>query len=183
MPKIFSDTSLIKPTEEDGGCPRCKGAVFQVFLFLFVQVSQGCHSFVFLPKAEEINIKGRMYHKKCLSCKNCKRPIDISLLAVGPDDDIYCQICCDKISWPTNYVGASDTAIIPGDEGEPTNCPRCQGKVFEAEKMNTKKGLYHKRCFSCIACRSNLHYYGAIEGPDDEVFTFFPLTKIELKGY
>lgn len=35
--------------------------------------------------------------------------------------------------------------------------------------MNTKKGLYHKRCFSCIACKSQLHYYGAIEGPDDEV--------------
>ena len=35
--------------------------------------------------------------------------------------------------------------------------------------MNTKKGLYHKRCFSCIACRSQLDYFGAIEGPDDEV--------------
>ena len=36
--------------------------------------------------------------------------------------------------------------------------------------MNTKKGLYHKKCFSCISCRSQLHYYGAIEGPDDEVY-------------
>ena len=70
-----------------------------------------------------------MYHKKCLSCKNCKRPIDISLLAIGPDDEIYCQICCNKISWPTNYAGASDTSLITGEEGEPTNCPRCNGKV------------------------------------------------------
>jgi hypothetical protein len=51
------------------------------------------------------------------------------LLAVGPDDDIYCQICCDKISWPGNYAGASDTTLITGDDGEPTNCPRCSGKV------------------------------------------------------
>ena len=62
MPKIFNDTTIIKPAEPEGGCPRCDGAVFQ---------------------AEEVNIKGRMYHKKCLSCKQCKRLIDISLIAVG----------------------------------------------------------------------------------------------------
>ena len=46
-------------------------------------------------------------------------------------------------------------------------------QVFEAEKMNTKRGLYHKKCFSCVACKSQLHYYGAIEGPDDEVCNFW----------
>ena len=30
MPLIYSDTSIIKPAGEDGGCPRCQGAVFQV---------------------------------------------------------------------------------------------------------------------------------------------------------
>lgn len=35
--------------------------------------------------------------------------------------------------------------------------------------MNTKRGLYHKKCFSCIKCKSELDYYKAIEGPDDEV--------------
>lgn len=29
-PLIHSDTSVIKPNGEDGGCPRCGGAVFQV---------------------------------------------------------------------------------------------------------------------------------------------------------
>ena len=42
-------------------------------------------------------------------------------------------------------------------------------QVFEAEKMITKRGMYHKKCFSCVACKSQLQYYGAIEGPDDEV--------------
>jgi len=149
IPKLFNDTTIIKPAEPEGGCPRCDGAVFQ---------------------AEEVNIKGRVYHKKCLSCKQCKRPTDISLIAVGPDNDIYCNICCHKISWPSQYAGASDTAVIPGDDGEPNACPRCGGKVFEAEKMNTKKGMYHKKCFACISCKSQLHYYGAIEGPDDEVY-------------
>ena len=62
IPKLFNDTTIIKPAEPEGGCPRCDGAVFQ---------------------AEEVNIKGRVYHKKCLSCKQCKRPTDISLIAVG----------------------------------------------------------------------------------------------------
>ena len=60
--KDTNDTTIIKPAEPEGGCPRCDGAVFQ---------------------AEEVNIKGRVYHKKCLSCKQCKRPTDISLIAVG----------------------------------------------------------------------------------------------------
>ena len=30
FPKIYNDTSVIKPAEEDAGCPRCEGAVFQV---------------------------------------------------------------------------------------------------------------------------------------------------------
>ena len=33
------------------------------------------------------------------------------------------------MSWPGNYAGASDTTLITGDDGEPTNCPRCSGKV------------------------------------------------------
>ena len=29
-PKLFGDTSIIKPNEPENGCPRCGGAVFQV---------------------------------------------------------------------------------------------------------------------------------------------------------
>ena len=29
-PLTYSDVSVIKPAGEDGGCPRCEGAVFQV---------------------------------------------------------------------------------------------------------------------------------------------------------
>ena len=42
-------------------------------------------------------------------------------------------------------------------------------QVFEAEKMNSKKGFYHKKCFSCIKCKTQTDYFNAIEGPDDEV--------------
>ena len=43
---------------------------------------------------------------------------------------MYWNICCHKISWPSQYAGASDTAVIPGDDGEPNACPRCGGKVI-----------------------------------------------------
>ena len=42
--------------------------------------------------------------------------------------------------------------------------------MFEAEKMTTKRGLYHTKCFSCIKCKCQLDYFGAIEGPDDQVY-------------
>jgi len=35
--------------------------------------------------------------------------------------------------------------------------------------MNSKKGFYHKKCFSCIKCKTQTDYFNAIEGPDDEV--------------
>ena len=35
--------------------------------------------------------------------------------------------------------------------------------------MSTKRGFYHKKCFSCIKCKTQIGYFNAIEGPDDEV--------------
>ena len=80
------------------------------------------------------------------------------------------------MSWPGNYAGASDTTLITGDDGEPTNCPRCSGKVnlsdyygsvfwgfFEpptclktgAEKKNSKRTIVKHYCvyylFFCIS--------------------------------
>ena len=42
--------------------------------------------------------------------------------------------------------------------------------MFEAEKMNTKRGLYHKKCFACCKCKSQLDYFNCIEGPDDDIY-------------
>ena len=55
--------------------------------------------------------------------------------------------------------------------------------------MSTKRGFYHKKCFSCIKCKTQIGYFNAIEGPDDEVkqnnptisvfffFTYFPIVR------
>ena len=47
------------------------------------------------------------------------------------------QVCCHKISWPGRFAGSSDTAVIPGDDGEPTSCPRCNGKVGSPNYLHT----------------------------------------------
>ena len=41
-----------------------------------------------------MNINNRVYHKKCLTCANCRRSLDMAILAIGPDDDIYCKGPC-----------------------------------------------------------------------------------------
>ena len=33
---------------------------------------------------------------------------------------------------------------LQGEDGEPDVCPRCCGKVFEAEKQIAKPGSYHR---------------------------------------
>ena len=42
--------------------------------------------------------------------------------------------------------------------------------MFEAEKMITKRGLYHKKCFNCLKCKTSIDYFNCIEGPDDEIY-------------
>ena len=55
--------------------------------------------------------------------------------------------------------------------------------MFEAEKMNTKRGLYHKKCFSCIKCKSQVGYFNAIEGPDDEVILESSINQLRLLNH
>lgn len=49
-----------------------------------------------------------------------------------------------------------DTTAIMADSSDPFRCPRCNGKVFEAEKMASNNGVFHKKCFTCGDCRRAL---------------------------
>ena len=44
------------------------------------------------------------------------------------------------------------------------------GKVFEAEKMTTKRGFYHKKCFTCGNCKRALDYQLCTEAPDNDIY-------------
>ena len=60
-----------------------------------------------------------------------------------------------------------DTTKIKTFESDPDCCPRCFGKVFEAERMAMKIGNYHRKCFSCGLCKRQLDLSLACDGPDD----------------
>ena len=61
-----------------------------------------------------------------------------------------------------------DTASIRGEENE--SCPRCKGKVFEAERMRTKTKVFHKNCLSCLNCGHALNYSSMLCDREGEVF-------------
>ena len=64
----------------------------------------------------------------------------------------------------SDYKGWMDVKAIPGEDGDKMTCPRCDGKVFEAERMVTRVGSYHKSCFSCIVCSKKLDSTTCCEG-------------------
>jgi len=43
-------------------------------------------------------------------------------------------------------------------------------KVFEAERMITRVGHFHKNCFSCVQCDKKLDSVSCCEGPDQEIY-------------
>ena len=60
-----------------------------------------------------------------------------------------------------------ETTTILADEGDKNKCPRCSGKVFEAEKMASNKGLFHRKCFNCQDCHRALDFSSVNDGPED----------------
>jgi len=63
-----------------------------------------------------------------------------------------------------------DVKAIMGEVGDKSACPRCTGMVFEAERMVTRVGSFHRNCFSCIECNKKLDSTTVCEGPDAEVY-------------
>lgn len=58
-----------------------------------------------------------------------------------------------------------DTTTILAEAGDKDACPRCQGKVFPAEKMTSNNGSFHKKCFTCGDCRRALDPSLVCDGP------------------
>ena len=95
--------------------------------------------------------------KRCYTCINCNRPqLDKLQVFVGFDRQLYCKTCYPKI-WHTP-LPLESTSKIKADPGDCSGCPRCGGKVFEAEKMACRSGWYHKLCFSCKICKRLMDY-------------------------
>ncbi len=86
---------------------------------------------------------------------------------------VYCRHCYAKKfghRQKSDYKGWMDVRAIQGNEGDRSTCPRCTGKVFEAERMVTRVGSYHRNCFSCVECNKKLDSTDVCEGPDREIY-------------
>ena len=139
---MYPDTTSVSTEDTTKSCPRCNGAVFQ---------------------AEEVIEKGLSYHKRCFTCVNCNRPqTDKLQVFVGFDSQLYCKTCYPKI-WHTPLPLDSSRAKIKAEPGDESGCPRCGGKVFEAEKMASKSGYFHKLCFTCKICNRLMDYSNYVD--------------------
>lgn len=153
-------------------CPRCFGKVFE---------------------AEKVATSAGNYHPACAKCRKCNGNLDQSSAYCGGDGEIYCQLCYKEEFGVLSRRGRSrsragsrsrhtsgyyddeedalaranvDTTSIMAPQGDRSACPKCQGKVFEAEKMVSNKGLFHKKCFACDTCKRALDSQLACDGPN-----------------
>ena len=130
----YSDTKKIAAVKDEDQCPKCSGAVFE---------------------AEKVTFNGRFFHQSCFACTACSSKLD-SLNAQSISGKAYCKTCYQNLQ--ESIRPSTPKSMIMIDASDPTACPRCQGKVFEAEKMMTKNRLYHKQCFTCYQCKHSLDY-------------------------
>ena len=71
----------------DQACPRCEGAVYEI---------------------EKVQVKDRVFHKNCLSCKSCERLLDVgSICSIKLQDkyvEIFCQGCYSRFTGEKNIL-------------------------------------------------------------------------------
>jgi cysteine/glycine-rich protein len=142
----------VENEESNDACGRCQSKVFEM---------------------DKIVTKTGMMHKHCLSCNECKTNLDVSSFHNGFDGEVYCKYCyAVKFGHKqkSQYKGWNDVKAIMGESGDKSACPRCTGMVFEAERMVTRVGNFHRNCFSCIECNKKLDSTTVCEGPDAEVY-------------
>ena len=81
-----------------------------------------------------------------------------------------------------------NTTSIKAKDGAKDGCPKCGGRVFEAEKMMTRTRVFHRKCFSCEECSRALDSTNVAEGPGgDAVYCknceYSGLCKLSLKDH
>jgi hypothetical protein len=63
-----------------------------------------------------------------------------------------------------------NTALLKGTQGNFDTCPRCNGTVFEAEKIVSKHNLYHKSCLTCFQCKHPMDASSFFDASDGQVY-------------
>lgn len=101
-------------------------------------------------QAELRQTRGKSYHSLCYTCFRCHRFLDAMTVTDGGDGEAYCKTCYKyKFMKDNSYLGGGNTTSILAKVGDSDRCPRCYGKVFQAEQMLSAHGVYHRGCFRC----------------------------------
>ena len=58
--------------------------------------------------AERVEVKNRVYHKRCASCFNCAKPLSSRDICDGKDQNIYCTSCYSRKYGAPGYRGTYD---------------------------------------------------------------------------
>ena len=69
----------------------------------------------------------------------------------------------DSGVWARSHVETKSIVATGGEEG----CPRCGGRVFQAERRVAAGAAYHVACFSCQECKKLLDQTTACEVEGD----------------
>lgn len=61
------------------------------------------------------------------------------------------------------------TSSIKAGDDDKDKCPKCGGKVFEAERVSSGKYAYHRLCFTCSECFRGLDSFSSCTGPNQQL--------------
>ena len=131
------------------------------------KAGQGCKSCggqVFNP--EKIVSSAGLFHTTCYKCQGCGAALDASSGHCQRGQPL-CKGCWVKARqsgedsgvWARSHVETKSIVAMEGEEG----CPRCEGKVYQAERRVAAGAAYHVACFSCQECKKLLDQTTACE--------------------
>lgn len=72
--------------------------------------------------AEEARGAGTVWHKVCFKCKECKKKLDSTVLAVH-DGEIYCKSCHGRKFGPKGYGFGGGAGALSMEQVDSTNTP------------------------------------------------------------
>ena len=164
-------------------CQRCGGNVYEAekIVTSIGFYHPGCfkcakcsrsldHGSAFVSDSEEV--EKDIYCSKCYNeefawSKRCRSRSRSRMESVPPMDQVNVEI----VELPNEDILAQsmvETTRIMADDGDANKCPKCNGKVFEAERMASNKSVFHRKCFTCNDCHRALDPSLVNDGPGED---------------
>ncbi|XP_065727078.1 cysteine-rich protein 2 isoform X2 [Phocoena phocoena] len=100
--------------------------------------------------AEKVSSLGKDWHRFCLRCEHCSKT-----LTPGGHAEHDGKPFCHKPCYATLF-GPKGEPGVTTFTGEPNMCPRCNKRVYFAEKVTSLGKDWHRPCLRCERCGKTL---------------------------